>query len=412
MKTRILSLVSALLFFTTSITPSIAGSIDFFGNSAIYVNGQWYYCGNNTMSWCNGGAFNNNNLGTLSSISLGGQSQVYEQDNNNPVCWNGGYVEMHYRISQGTQEMFSSTLNLQYVEMRGSNNFFQLGGEPMVAQDITISSLAAGTYNLEIWFKVPGQDIWDSNNGANYVATFTKENVSISLFDDSDYNSTTLEDYLDNTVDLVIKGRSFIHDGYWNTICLPFSLDDFTGTPLEGATVKSFLSSEFDETTSTLTLNFSEELSSIEAGYPYLVMWNDQQTVNDPTFYNVTITETNAYSSGDGSATFIGCIDPITWPATKRILYLGAENTLYYPEQEIIIGAFRAYFELNLPDANQVKAFHMNLGDETTGIKAVSQLSTLNSELIPYFSLDGRRLTDKPSTAGLYIHNGRKVLIK
>ena len=29
-----------------------------------------------------------------------------------------------------------------------------------------------------------------------------------------------------------------------------------------------------------------------------------------------------------------------------------------------------------------------------------------------WFTLDGRRLTTKPSTKGLYIYNGRKVLIK
>ena len=29
-----------------------------------------------------------------------------------------------------------------------------------------------------------------------------------------------------------------------------------------------------------------------------------------------------------------------------------------------------------------------------------------------WFTLDGRRLTTKPTSKGLYIHNGRKVLIK
>ena len=30
---------------------------------------------------------------------------------------------------------------------------------------------------------------------------------------------------------------SLYKDGDWNTICLPFSIADLTGTPLEGATV-------------------------------------------------------------------------------------------------------------------------------------------------------------------------------
>ena len=37
------------------------------GNSAINVNGTWYYAGNSTMTWCEGGAFNGANLGILTS---------------------------------------------------------------------------------------------------------------------------------------------------------------------------------------------------------------------------------------------------------------------------------------------------------------------------------------------------------
>ncbi len=46
------------------------------GNSAINVNETWYYAGNE-LNWCTGGAFNGQNLGNLTSLSIGGQSQVY-----------------------------------------------------------------------------------------------------------------------------------------------------------------------------------------------------------------------------------------------------------------------------------------------------------------------------------------------
>ncbi|MCR5849603.1 MAG: leucine-rich repeat domain-containing protein [Bacteroidaceae bacterium] len=76
-----------------------------------------------------------------------------------------------------------------------------------------------------------------------------------------------------NTYDrLTLSGRTLYKDGLWNTLCLPFDVDDFTGTPLEGATVKTLGSSSFSN--GTLNLNFTDNLSAIEAGKPYLVKWS------------------------------------------------------------------------------------------------------------------------------------------
>ena len=40
------------------------------------VNGTWYYCGNNQMTWCTGGSFNGGDLGEISALYLGGQPHV------------------------------------------------------------------------------------------------------------------------------------------------------------------------------------------------------------------------------------------------------------------------------------------------------------------------------------------------
>lgn len=77
--------------------------------------------------------------------------------------------------------------------------------------------------------------------------------------------------------------------------------------------------------------------------------------------------------------------------------------------------AFRAYFELlgslvaGTP-ASSVKAFVLNFGDEnTTGILEVSKQSDKSDN---WYSLDGIRLSKKPSKKGIYIHNGRKEVLK
>ena len=57
--------------------------------------------------------------------------------------------------------------------------------------------------------------------------------------------------------------------------------------------------------------------------------------------------------------------------------------------------------------------FILNFGDEseTNGIETV-QRSTINVQLESWFTLDGRKLSGKPTKGGLYIHNGKKVVIK
>ena len=61
---------------------------------------------------------------------------------------------------------------------------------------------------------------------------------------------------------------------------------------------------------------------------------------------------------------------------------------------------------LTVPESD-VKAFFF---DETTGIRSIENETMRNGENEKYFDLSGRRI-QKP-TKGLYIVNGRKVVIK
>lgn len=239
---------------------------------------------------------------------------------------------------------------------------------------------------------------------------------------------TTLVDNEDNTSllttrnryygDVTIEGRSLVRNNTWNTLCLPFSLNSFTGTPLEGATVKTLSSSSFDGKTGTLTLDF-EKVTSVEAGKPYIVKWeNGGDNITNPVFKGVTISnqinnvETNA-------VTFCGTFNPFHMVANDRTkLYLSSNNTLYYPSQEMNVNSFRAYFQLAegitagnpVNGAQGVKAFVLNFDDEqATGIISISNPSLNGGE---WYDLSGRKLSGKPTQKGVYINNGRSVVIK
>jgi hypothetical protein len=53
----------------------------------------------------------------------------------------------------------------------------------------------------------------------------------------------------------------------------------------------------------------------------------------------------------------------------------------------------------------------MNFGDETTNISTTNFTNDTNVNS-DWYSLDGSRLNGKPTTKGIYIHNGNKVVIK
>ena len=100
-----------------------------------------------------------------------------------------------------------------------------------------------------------------------------------------------------------------------------------------------------------------------------------------------------------------------------RTLYTdGRWNTLYYPNAAMTIGSCRALFRLGDNETIfSVRAFNLNFGEdsEETGIKDLRDLKDWkDSAADAWFTLDGRRLSGKPSQCGVYIHDGRKIAIQ
>ncbi|MBQ7986970.1 MAG: leucine-rich repeat protein [Bacteroidaceae bacterium] len=238
--------------------------------------------------------------------------------------------------------------------------------------------------------------------------------------------------------DLMLTGRTLYRDGDWNTLCLPFAVGSFSGTPLDGATVMELDTEGTHDghqtglEDGTLYLYFTSA-TAIEAGKPYIVKWQTTGAdIVNPVFRGVTVTTStqeienpfrDSYedpatitvaaptdvTNRDGKVTFKGNYDKIAFDTdNSNILFMGAENTLYWPQSGASIGAFRAYFEI--ADGASIKAFNLNLGDGTeTGI----DLSPAQGEGAPaVYDLNGRRLSGKPTQRGIYIVNGRKVVVK
>ena len=258
----------------------------------------------------------------------------------------------------------------------------------------------------------------------NILARYKPLNISLA---DNANNEETLYMYAGKKAHSVtLADRTLFKDGKWNTLCLPFSLSAeqiaangyFAGATLK--TLDADAKNGFDTTDGTLYLSF-KDATEIEAGVPYLVKWESGEPITDPVFEGVTVSSTAAQAvesttAGLESIQMVGCYSPVSVTANdKSILFLSDANTLYYSTIDRQIRSCRAYFSVPYIKNNagaKARAFALSFdGEDVTGILGVSADSTDVKDGV-WYSLDGVRLSGKPTQRGLYINNGKKVVIK
>lgn len=285
---------------------------------------------------------------------------------------------------------------------------------------------------------------------ANPMTGYFTWNKSLDLMDDDDNTDAIIDNHGTSGMAVTLKDRTFYADGDWNTVCLPFDLNGsaFMASPFSSAIsikeldVEGYYNADgdcydtdadgrhqtgYDATTSTLYLYFKDVAfdddttdennygEGMKAGVPYLVKWPAGANITNPVFTGVTINNTlTEVQSADGKVFFIGIYKPVVTKAEgeKQLFYLGDNSTLYWPNAAMTINSQRAYFELD--EAFSVKAFKMNIGaDEATGIRTIDNSQKVNDSASDvWFTLDGRSLGARPTQRGIYIKNGKKMIIK
>ena len=246
-------------------------------------------------------------------------------------------------------------------------------------------------------------------NGKYYMAPI------LTLVDRAD-NSIAISDADGYVADVTLTGRTLYKDGKWNTICLPFNVT-ISGSVLNGAIARPLTSASISST--TLNLTFGEAVTELVAGTPYIIKWSSGDNITSPVFSGVTIDATDrSYDNrefGDERVRFIGTYKSTTFDSEdKSVLLMGSENTLYYPTADAGIGALRAYFKIGNDSpllSRQLRTFNINFGDgKVTGILDISSKTEDNSDT--WYTLSGMKLQDKPTQKGIYINNGKKIIIK
>jgi len=266
-----------------------------------------------------------------------------------------------------------------------------------------------------------GTGIYDHTTTTGTLEKLTNKTLHPCLvLTDNASNADAIAEYDGETIAVALNGRTLYKDGAWNTLCLPFNVT-IAGSPLEGdpgnnPVAKTLYSGTSGLNGSTLTLNF-DDATTIPAGTPFLMKWiNTAQTITNPVFIGVTIDKNALTEISFSGGKFVGSYSPVDFTADDRsILFLGAANQLHWPNADMTLGACRAHFELS--DGNKVSEILLTFDgedNETTGVIELknSRIEELKSAAAEWYTLDGRRLSQKPTQKGLYIHNGRKEVLK
>ena len=237
----------------------------------------------------------------------------------------------------------------------------------------------------------------------------------IKLADDGDNTDKIVANAQAN---FMLDGRTLYKDGNWNTLTLPFNVV-LANSELAGATAKTLSEATVDGT--SITLTFGDAVESLVAGTPYIIKWESgEDNIVNPVFDSyglgatariITATEGQTVEKADGNVKFIGYYNPVNITAADDdIYYLTADNTLKYTGKDRTLKAFRAYFQF--AESEGARTFILDFGEGGTA----TTIGNLPAEMFgqgDWYTPSGIKVGDSlPAKKGIYINNGKKVVIK
>ncbi len=149
---------------------AMAQELQGIANSYIYdvANDVWYQ-GSGSGVWAAGGAFQSHDFGIIESLTLGGQAATWQGGSPNTVA------TMFWEVFEGEVSQSSGSMNLAWLNNTGGTFGHDSTWENVTGQNVAAGLAPETEYTVAVWFNAV-QDgtntVWDSNNDANYVASF------------------------------------------------------------------------------------------------------------------------------------------------------------------------------------------------------------------------------------------------
>lgn len=202
--------------------------------------------------------------------------------------------------------------------------------------------------------------------------------------------------------------RTFSKD-YWNTLCLPFDVQESQVQELFGNTHR--LRTFTGNIDANGTMIFAEA-KEIKAGVPYLL--KSAKTVENPVFTNVIYTNATptVVSDPTGAFSFVGTFNPTELQTDGTELFLGNGDKLYKPSSSHNrMNGMRAFFRIK-KNSNALSngKYAIRFDDETTAIMDI--LPELKSHNSRTYNLQGMIVDDSQLLPpGIYVKNGKKICV-
>ena len=260
-------------------------------------------------------------------------------------------------------------------------------------------------------------------------AEYTKNEVTLT--DGVNLSASGLTGFVGKQCD-VSYTREFTV-GKTSTVCLPFA---YTKQGTEGSFYEfTSITEEDGEYVATMTEPVSTTLA---ANTPYLFT----PAVSSVTFTGTIASVPATFTAGETVKTdwtFKGTFSTINWDGTQTGTYgFSAQNVgenisqgeFVKVGEYVRIKPMRCYLEYTGSDANWAAARGMNRAaaadeplPETIKVRligangevtAIGTLHTQTGEVVldGWYTLDGTRLSGQPTRKGIYVNNGKKVIIK
>ena len=282
------------------------------------------------------------------------------------------------------------------------------------------SSSISVNINRESWTNIDNIEI---SGAKTFTITFAANGKNNRFFLDEvmvkDIPTVTLDETATNNnivaktgVNVTLK-RTMKAD-MWNTICLPFDLDQTKITTAFGDGVKV---AQLDGNSTGTTLSF-KNVDAIKATIPYLIKPSEVKTSNEYVFENVNIDAANVspyYDSTKSDFAFVGIYNMVditndvvtTLDNTYYAAFLGSNNIVHKATTGTTKG-FRAYFAI--PNGTAASALRVVIDGTATSIKNID--SEVVESNAPVYNLQGQRVDGNNLTPGIYVKAGKKFVVK
>ena len=357
------------------------------------------------------------------NLELPDQLEFVMEEGTDAACVKGACHDASHSVTANLDNgiLKVAGLSLSSKPLSGTDGVLLTFRVRPAADGLVVGTEYAGSISDILIVPVEGNK--ETLTGSKFTVTIGEPDDGRIKFDET---SATLPAYTAGEKGDVTMNRS-IKAGQWSTIVLPFTLtkakaEAAFGSDVQLAEFSGFVvayADEDDVTPDAITINLTSYTMTakkgITGGKPFMIKTSQDITsfqADDVTLFRA-VTDVNKSDEYDTPGTFTGTLVKTTIPADGLFL---SGNQFWYSTGKTNVKAFRCWFELGAvldKETDFGSRIMLNFENEPTGISTTPNPSYQGGDRKGvYYSVDGRKVNGQPAQRGLYIKNGKKMVVK